>query len=46
MDTNRTDLMEKVFAEIHKTVVGQNRLVRNCLIAVLARGHMLLEGVP
>jgi len=32
--------------EIGKAVVGQEEVVRQCLIALLAGGHVLLEGVP
>ncbi|MDB6081479.1 MAG: yeaC [Chlamydiia bacterium] len=38
------------FAELHremaKTIVGQKRLIDRLLIALLAEGHVLLEGVP
>ena len=33
-------------AEIGKVIVGQNEIVEGTLIAVLAGGHVLLEGVP
>ena len=33
-------------AEIRKAIVGQNRLVERALVALLADGHILLEGVP
>jgi len=33
-------------AELRKLIVGQDELVRNTLIALLAEGHVLLEGVP
>jgi MoxR-like ATPase len=32
--------------EIKRVIVGQERLVERMLIALLARGHCLLEGVP
>src|ERR671910_3125799 len=32
--------------EIKKVIVGQDRLVERMLVALLARGHVLLEGVP
>lgn len=32
--------------EIGKVIVGQNDLIRNVLIAIIAGGHVLLEGVP
>ncbi len=33
-------------AEIRKAIVGQDRLVERALVALLADGHILLEGVP
>ncbi|MGE0143961.1 MAG: AAA family ATPase [Planctomycetota bacterium] len=39
-------LMDKVRQEVHKVVVGQEHLVSRMLIAMLCRGHVLLEGVP
>jgi MoxR-like ATPase len=33
-------------AELRKLIVGQDELVRNTLTALLAEGHVLLEGVP
>jgi MoxR-like ATPase len=35
-----------VRAEIAKAVVGQDQVVTGLLIALVARGHVLLEGVP
>jgi len=35
-----------VMAEVQKMVIGQSRLVRNLVIALLAKGHILLEWVP
>ena len=32
--------------EMGKVIVGQKHLVENLMIALLANGHMLLEGVP
>ncbi|MFZ0920381.1 MAG: AAA family ATPase [Candidatus Dormiibacterota bacterium] len=33
-------------AELHKLIVGQEELVRHVVTALLAGGHVLLEGVP
>jgi MoxR-like ATPase len=33
-------------AEIGRVIVGQTEIVRNVLIALMAGGHVLLEGVP
>lgn len=38
--------MEAVRAELQKVIVGQDKLVDFLLIALLANGHVLLEGVP
>jgi MoxR-like ATPase len=32
--------------EVKRLIVGQDRLLERLLIALLARGHVLLEGVP
>ena len=36
----------KITAELAKFIVGQNEVIEQLMIAVLARGHCLLEGVP
>jgi len=33
-------------AELAKVIVGQNRVVEELLIAIFARGHCLMQGVP
>ena len=38
--------LEKAMFEVKKVVVGQDRMVERMLVALLARGHCLLEGVP
>ena len=49
---NRLDLsqlkagVEKIKAEIGKVIVGQEQMVDLILTAILADGHILLEGVP
>jgi MoxR-like ATPase len=40
------DLRERVVAEIGKVVVGMSEVTHQFLIALLAGGHVLLEGVP
>ncbi len=39
-------LIQAVQREISKVIVGQDRMVERLLIALLANGHILLEGVP
>lgn len=39
-------LAERITAEMHKAVVGQDELVEMLIVALLAGGHVLLEGVP
>jgi len=36
----------KVRSEVARVIVGQQEVVEQLLIAILARGHCLLEGVP
>ena len=38
--------LEKVLFEIKRVIVGQDRLIERMLVALLAKGHVLLEGVP
>jgi MoxR-like ATPase len=39
-------LVEQVFYEVKKTIVGQDVLLERLVVALLARGHILVEGVP
>ncbi len=39
-------LIERTVFEVQRVIVGQNRLVERMLVGLLARGHLLLEGVP
>jgi MoxR-like ATPase len=38
--------MEQVLYEVKKTIVGQDALLERLLVALLASGHVLVEGVP
>ncbi|WP_422770947.1 AAA family ATPase [Plantactinospora sp. WMMC1484] len=38
--------IEKVLYEVKKTIVGQDQLLERLIVALLARGHILVEGVP
>mgnify|MGYP001049781966 FL=1 len=44
--TKELPLIQAVQREISKVIVGQDRMVERLLIALLANGHILLEGVP
>ncbi|HSQ34605.1 MAG TPA: AAA family ATPase [Candidatus Binatia bacterium] len=39
-------LLEQTMAEMAKVIVGQKELLERMMIALLASGHILLEGVP
>jgi MoxR-like ATPase len=45
-DAATTALVEEVFFELRKVIVGQTRLLERLLVGILARGHCLLESVP
>jgi MoxR-like ATPase len=38
--------MERVLYEVKKVIVGQDHLLESLVVALLARGHILVEGVP
>ncbi len=38
--------MEAVRNELKKVIVGQDKMIDHLLVAILANGHVLLEGVP
>src|SRR6266852_6197441 len=38
--------MRNVLVEIKKVIVGQDLMLERILVALLARGHVLIEGVP
>ena len=38
--------MEKVLYEVKKVIVGQDHMLERLIVALLARGHILVEGVP
>ncbi len=40
------DVRERVIAEMGKVIVGQDAILEHLFVALLARGHVLLEGVP
>jgi len=39
-------LMESVLYEVKRVVVGQDHFLERVLVAMLAQGHLLVEGVP
>ncbi len=39
-------LMEKILYEVKRLVVGQDRFLERMMVAMLSRGHLLVEGVP
>src|SRR5206468_8916342 len=39
-------LMESVLYEVKRIVVGQDHFLERVLVAMLAQGHLLVEGVP
>ncbi|MFN0160193.1 MAG: AAA family ATPase [Burkholderiales bacterium] len=39
-------MMERLLYEVKKVVVGQDHFLERVLVAMLAQGHLLVEGVP
>ncbi|HEX8804637.1 MAG TPA: AAA family ATPase, partial [Acidimicrobiales bacterium] len=45
-DTDDATLVEHALFEVKKVIVGQDHLVERLVVALLSRGHVLLEGLP
>ena len=43
---NNDKAMERVLFEVKKIIVGQDILLERLIVALLSRGHILVEGVP
>lgn len=37
---------KNIFDEMHKVIIGQDDLIKKLMVALLADGHILLEGLP
>lgn len=48
MDENQAAAseLEQVLFQVKRVIVGQDHMVERLLVALLARGHILLEGLP
>jgi MoxR-like ATPase len=44
--TDDASLVEQTLFEVKKVIVGQERLLERLMVAALANGHVLLEGLP
>ena len=40
------DLIRRIHAAVAQRVVGQDAVIEDALVTFLARGHLLVEGVP
>jgi len=45
-DSDTAQLMEQILYEVKRVVVGQDRFLERVMVAMLAEGHLLVEGVP
>jgi len=43
---NESPVINRIRTEIHKVIVGQEKLIDGLLIALLCNNHVLIEGVP
>ncbi len=46
MNADYSKPMERVLYEVKKVIVGQDNLLERLVVALIARGHVLVEGVP
>src|SRR5690349_18611506 len=45
-DLPRADFLDRIAAEVHRRVVGQDYMIERLLIGMLTGGHVLFEGLP
>ena len=45
-DAATAKLMEQILYEVKRVVVGQDRFLERVMVAMLAEGHLLVEGAP
>ena len=45
-NNDTAELMEQILYEVKRVVVGQDRFLERVMVAMLAGGHLLVEGVP
>jgi MoxR-like ATPase len=43
---DRHNIKQKLFSELSKAIIGQEKMLEHLTIALLANGHILLEGIP
>ena len=43
---DQAQMMERILYEVKRVVVGQDRFLERVMVAMLAQGHLLVEGVP
>ena len=46
VSSEASGLMERVLYEVKRVVVGQDHFLERVMVAMLAQGHLLVEGVP
>ncbi len=46
LTADTAQLMEQILYEVKRVVVGQDRFLERVMVAILAQGHLLVEGVP
>ncbi|MFO1194410.1 MAG: MoxR family ATPase [Rhodoferax sp.] len=45
-NSETAQLMEQILYEVKRVVVGQDKFLERVMVAMLAQGHLLVEGVP
>ncbi len=46
LNAGTAELMEQILYQVKRVVVGQDRFLERMMVAMLAGGHLLVEGVP
>ncbi|HPY96931.1 MAG TPA: MoxR family ATPase [Candidatus Cloacimonadota bacterium] len=43
---NLQNTKDQIISELHKVIIGQDKVIEQIMIALFANGHCLIEGVP
>ncbi len=39
-------IYKKIMTEVNKIIIGQDEIAKFCIVALMSKGHVLVEGVP
>ncbi len=46
INSSSINMVKNVISEVRKAVIGKDEIIIKCMLAILSRGHILLEDIP